>query len=80
MGGEQTLTRWRDDVIDWICCNRQQIEQIAGKLGVPQEAIAGAMAKENNHYRSNYASNRWLDVYAGDLAWGINSGDTIHNS
>jgi hypothetical protein len=64
-----SLTRWGSGAIDWICCNRQHITEIAGKLGVSPEAIAGAMAKENHHYRTNPSSNQLLDHYAYGLNW-----------
>lgn len=64
-----SVTRWGKGAIDWICRNKQHITEIAGTLGVSPEAIAGAMAKENHHYRTNPSLNQLPDHYAYGLNW-----------
>jgi len=60
-------TRWSQDTLNWICCNKQVIKDIAEKLGVPPEAIAGIMAKENNWYR--YGPDPHLQYLADQYAY-----------
>jgi hypothetical protein len=44
------MKRYEKVTLEWICCNKDYIKSIAGSMGVPAEAIAGFMAKENNSF------------------------------
>ena len=63
---------YRQATLDWICCNKYYIQQIASDLGVPAEAIAGFMAKENNSFRNNAGKEvRAEGIAAKLLNWSV---------
>jgi hypothetical protein len=61
-------TQWDQRTLLWICCNKNVIKPIAATLGVPAEAIAGIMAKEDTSYRQKLAINIATDMYAEAVA------------
>jgi len=62
-----TSTSWNERSLEWICCNAKMIRDIAEKLGVPAEAIAGAMVRENHYYLEKWNVHWSSDVYAAQM-------------
>ena len=60
-------TPYRQATLDWICCNKDYIKQIASSLDVPAEAIAGLMAKENNSFMNHVGIAVWAENLATSL-------------
>jgi hypothetical protein len=52
--------KWHGKAIDWACCSKSLIEQVAQELGVPARAIAGAMAKEHHIF---LGFDRWANTW-----------------
>ena len=65
---QPNFTPWSERTLRWICCDKDIIKSVANTLGVPAEAIAGIMAKENTAYLHDYAGNAALDGWLETVA------------
>ena len=65
---QPNYTPWSERTLRWICCDKDIIKSVANTLGVPAEAIAGIMAKENTAYLHDYAGNAALDGWLETVA------------
>jgi hypothetical protein len=56
--------QWNESTLDWICCNSKDIKQVAQILGVPANAIAAIMAKENHLFQHDFRGQQAAEGYA----------------
>ena len=64
MSEKKEYTAWEPKTIDCIGQNRSIFKSVAAKMKISAEALAGAMAKENNSYQLNTAMEVFKDTRA----------------
>lgn len=80
MANPITTTTWNPKTIEYIAQNNTILKSVAASMGISAEALAGAMAKENNPYQLNTTAEAAKDLYAlrtidggfvGNTLWSI---------
>lgn len=80
MANPITTTTWNPKTIEYIAQNNTILKSVAASMGISAEALAGAMAKENNPYQLNTTAEAAKDLYAlrtidggfvGNILWSI---------
>ncbi len=64
MSGEKQTTIWEPKTFDCIRQNSSIFKSVAERIGIPPEALAGAMARENNAYNHHRGREIFMDIWA----------------
>ncbi len=76
MAENEKYTKWEPKTMDCIRQNSSIFKSVAARMGISAEALAGAMAKENNQYQLNTA----VEVFKDRWALGTISGEIVDHA